>query len=185
MEKELTCLVAEARSGDSAAFGELFKLYSPQVIGAALGITKDKHKAEDIAQDAFVVAWRKLRQLRHPSSFGTWVAQIARMNALMSWRSEDKDETRAEDHAVEVAHRCRQAEPAEPIISTETAAIVMEEINGLPHPEREIVLLMDIQGVSAEEAAKSVGLPPHTVRAKKSYAWKKLCERLSKRGIQP
>ena len=72
------CLVNRALSGDKSAFEELTKMYYDSVRLLAFSILKEHHEAEDIAQEAFLKAYSRLRELRKPSSFSFWLKSITR-----------------------------------------------------------------------------------------------------------
>jgi RNA polymerase sigma-70 factor (ECF subfamily) len=80
-------LVASARTGDHAAFGELVDRHRTAVYRAALAALRSHAEAEDAAQDAFVLAWRRLASFRGDASFKTWLLTIAWHQAINRRRS--------------------------------------------------------------------------------------------------
>lgn len=81
-------LTARAATGDRDAFDELFRLWFTPVWNVALGVLRDEDLAADVAQEAFLAAWRNLGTLRDPGSFGGWVLRIGRNRALNRLRTE-------------------------------------------------------------------------------------------------
>jgi RNA polymerase sigma-70 factor, ECF subfamily len=75
-------LVARARTGDHAAFGDLVDRHRTAVYRAALAALRSHAEAEDAAQDAFVLAWRRLGSFRGDASFKTWLLTIAWHQAI-------------------------------------------------------------------------------------------------------
>src|SRR5262247_1568068 len=75
-------LVREARRGDKRAFVEIVARHQAMVCGIALGILGDYAASEDVAQEAFLTAWRKFHDLREPEKLRSWLGQIARNAAL-------------------------------------------------------------------------------------------------------
>ena len=73
----VAALVEEARDGDNSAFGELYELTHKRAFGAALAVTKEPHRAEDVTHEAFERAWHRLDSLEEPAAFGGWVGSIA------------------------------------------------------------------------------------------------------------
>src|SRR5690242_11076417 len=79
-------LVARSRRADAAAFGVLVERHQRLVFGVALARCKDPALAEEVAQEAFVAAWRDLDRLRDVERVGSWVAGIARNLAANATR---------------------------------------------------------------------------------------------------
>src|SRR5689334_4354605 len=75
-------LIALARSGDHAAFGRLIELYQRVAVRTALAAVGRREDAEDVAQEAFLMAWRKLGAFRGDASFRTWLLTIVWRKAL-------------------------------------------------------------------------------------------------------
>src|SRR5512141_3145976 len=78
-------LVAAARDGDRTAFGRLYDRYSPMVHGLLLARVP-RADVDDLVQDAFLQAMRRLGSLRSDEAFGSWLAAIARNRARDHWR---------------------------------------------------------------------------------------------------
>src|SRR5687767_553287 len=79
---EVRALVAAAREGDRAAFEELVSLHYRTVFRTAMAALQRREDAEDVTQDAFVLAWRKVSDFRGDSSFKTWLLTIVWRQAL-------------------------------------------------------------------------------------------------------
>ncbi|MDH5289237.1 MAG: sigma-70 family RNA polymerase sigma factor, partial [Acidimicrobiia bacterium] len=118
-------LATRAAAGDQAAFDELFELWFAPVWNVAWGVLSDEDLAADVAQEAFLAAWRNLATLRDPGSFGGWVLRIGRNRALNRLRAErraapceretvaaiaDRADQRAGGGADEPAHRAERRE---------------------------------------------------------------------------
>ena len=84
---EVRALVAAAREGDREAFGELVSLHYRAVFRTAMAALQRREDAEDVTQDAFVLAWRKVAGFRGDSSFKTWLLTIVWRQALDKRRS--------------------------------------------------------------------------------------------------
>src|SRR3954447_25368145 len=80
-------LVVAAQRGDKRAFVEIVARHQAMVCGIALGILADFAASEDVGQEAFLTAWRKIHELREPTRLRAWLAQIARNAALGQLRS--------------------------------------------------------------------------------------------------
>ncbi len=77
-------LVKRALGGEAESFGKLIQRYQGAVQGVAYHLTGSFEDAEDIAQEAFITAYLKLRQLRHPEKFAAWLRQIT-LNCCKMW----------------------------------------------------------------------------------------------------
>ena len=78
MSATYTELIEQSRTGDSAAFGQIVRQYQGIVSGVVYGILGDFHKSEDIAQETFLIAWRKLDELREVEKLPGWLCAIAK-----------------------------------------------------------------------------------------------------------
>jgi RNA polymerase sigma-70 factor, ECF subfamily len=161
-------LVASACAGDRDAFARLYELYAPLVHGVLLArVPYDE--ARDLAQDVFLVAFRKLGSLRDASRFGPWVAMIAHNRALDFHRRARATEELHEGFA---QAQGREAEASE----------VLEIIRGLPEAYRETLVLRLVEGMTGPEIAARTGLQPASVRVNLHRGMKILRERLGMRG---
>src|SRR5262245_58439533 len=75
-------LVGQAQSGDRAAFGHLVGRYQGSVRGLAYALTGSFTQSEEVAQETFLLAWRRLPEMREPDRFHAWVLGIARNFSL-------------------------------------------------------------------------------------------------------
>jgi RNA polymerase sigma-70 factor (ECF subfamily) len=161
-------LVASACAGDREAFARLYDLYAPLVYGVLLArVPYDD--VGDLAQDVFLVAFRKLGSLRDAGRFGPWVAMIARNRATdFHRRARETEELREE-----IAHAGgREAEAAE----------ALEIIRSLPEAYRETLVLRLVEGMTGPEIAARTGLRPASVRVNLHRGMKLLRARLGMRG---
>lgn len=75
-QNKITALVVRLKNGDKSAFDELYRLTSPKVYFVSLKITKNEHDTEDIIQESYVTALKKIDTLENPESFMSWFNQI-------------------------------------------------------------------------------------------------------------
>jgi RNA polymerase sigma-70 factor, ECF subfamily len=159
-------LVAAARGGDRAAFGQLYRRHSRMVHGLLL-VHVPHAEAEDLTQDVFVLAMRKLDSLRDPAAFAPWLAAIARNRAV------DR-------------HRARRpvADGVEPVVAGGAEAeahAILATIQQLPEAYRESLILRLVAGMTGPEIAARIGLTPDSVRVNLHRGMKMLRERLDQR----
>ena len=143
-------LVAAARDGDRAAFGRLYDRFAPMVHGVLLSRVP-RSDVDDLVQDVFLQAMRRLGSLRSAEAFGPWLAAIARNRARDHWR-------RGED-TVELPEEL----PGSPHPEGE-AMTVLAAIRRLPEAYRETLVLRLVEGMTGPEIAERAGLTPGSVR---------------------
>jgi RNA polymerase sigma-70 factor, ECF subfamily len=159
-------LVEAVRGGDNAAFERLYKLYSPLVHGVILARVPPS-EVDDLVQDVFLAAIRKLHTLRDTGAFGPWVAMIARNRAMDFHRTRQVTEDLSED----IPQSNSSEEDAE-------AARALGVIRALPEAYRETLILRLVEGLTGPEIAERTGLTPASVRVNLHRGMKLLRERL-------
>jgi RNA polymerase sigma-70 factor (ECF subfamily) len=160
-----SALVAAAREGDRRAFAELYARYGRMVYGVLLARVRWAD-AEDLVQDVFLIALRRLATLRDNGAFGGWLATIARNRATDHLRRAREVAIEANEPAVDESPR-RQAES------------VLNVIQSLPHAYRETLALRLVEGMTGPEIAARTGLTPASVRVNLHRGMKLLRERLN------
>jgi RNA polymerase sigma-70 factor (ECF subfamily) len=158
-------LVQHARHGDRAAFEELYHRYA-RLVHAIILARVPVSDADDLVQDVFVSAYRKLPSLRTPEAFRGWLAAIARNRATEFHRTARRFE-RADLTAAE-----------EPRGDDERAAIALDAIRKLPEAYRETLILRLVEGMTGPEIAERTGLTPDSVRVNLCRGMKLLREQL-------
>ena len=161
-------LVRAARDGDEGAFGRLYERYA-RVIHGVLLARAPRAYVEDLVQDVFLSAWRRLETLRDPSAFGGWLAMIARNRAT--------DFHRRSVDSVELPEDLTAAETTS---SRSEALGVLQIIQGLPDAYRETLVLRLVEGLTGPEIAQRTGLTPASVRVNLHRGMKLLRERLER-----
>jgi RNA polymerase sigma-70 factor (ECF subfamily) len=153
-------LVQRLRSGDAEAGYRFVGGYYPRVFHYLLHLTGQRDEAEDLTQETFLQAWRRLETFDERLALGPWLCQIARREFLQALRRR-----RSEASLDEIA------EVAAPPASPEPDAVELQVLLGkLPRQQREIVVLHDLEGSTSQEIARIVGLPAGTVRYRLSQA---------------
>lgn len=156
--------VKAALAGDRDGFGRLYKLYAPMVHGILLARVP-RSEVDDLAQDIFLLAFKKLHTLRDLGSFGPWVAMIAR-NRAMDFHRRSRD-------TVEVSEDLQSTDS-----STSRATEILELIRGLPEAYRETLVFRLVEGMTGPEIAERTGLTPASVRVNLHRGMKQLREKL-------
>ncbi len=157
-------LIRSVLTGDRDQYGRLYDLYAPLVHGIVLARVP-RGEAEDLVQDIFLHALRKLDTLRDPNAFGPWIGMIAR-NRAMDFHRKSRETVEVNDD-----HRGGA--------STETrAAEILEIIRSLPDAYRETLVLRLVEGMTGPEIAQRTGLTPASVRVNLHRGMKLLREKL-------
>jgi RNA polymerase sigma-70 factor (ECF subfamily) len=159
-------LAAAARNGDRAAFGRLYDRFSPMVHGILLARVP-RADVDDVVQDVFLQAMRRLGSLRDPEAFGPWLAAIARNRARDHWRRAD-----------EVVPLPDEV-PGPPHPEGE-ALTVLAAIRRLPEAYRETLVLRLVEGMTGPEIAERTGLTPGSVRVNLHRGFAMLREELGR-----
>lgn len=179
-------LVAEAKEGSFAAFEQLVGQYEARIFRLAQSIAHNHEDAEEIAQNAFVQAFRNLARFRGDSRFYTWLVRIAINEGLMKSRRRRVDEISIEDLAEKgegVQRREFQewgSTPEQRYSQVELQEILAANISQLPPGYRTVFQLRDVEGFSTEETAQALNLTLATVKTRLRRARLHLRESLNK-----
>jgi len=180
-------LVQSAKDGDIAAFEQLIKRYDRNVFRIAQHITQNREDAEDVVQDAFLKAYQNLKQFQGNSKFYTWLVRIAVNEALMKLRKRKSSKTVSMDEDVETEDGSVPREvadwspnPEQLFRQAELSDILAKTIQGLPTGFRTVFVLRDVEGLSTEETAETLGLSVPAVKSRLLRARLQLRERLSR-----
>src|SRR3954468_7860657 len=180
-------LVQAARAGDINAFETLIKRYDRNVFRIAQHITQNREDAEDVVQDAFLKASQNLGQFQGNSKFYTWLVRIAVNEALMKLRKRKSDKTVSMDEDVETEDGSVPREiadwspnPEQQYKQSELNEILTKTIQGLPAGFRTVFVLRDVEGLSTEETAETLGLSIPAVKSRLLRARLQLRDRLNK-----
>jgi RNA polymerase sigma-70 factor, ECF subfamily len=157
-------LVKSVLEGDRDGFGKLYNLYAPLVHGILLARVP-RAEVDDLVQDIFLHAFKKLHTLRDAAAFGPWVAMIARNRAV--------DFHRRSRDTVEITDDLRGSDKQEA-----RAAEILELIRTLPDAYRETLVLRLVEGMTGPEIALRTGLTAASVRVNLHRGMKLLREKL-------
>jgi RNA polymerase sigma-70 factor, ECF subfamily len=182
-------LVARARRGDTAAFGELVDRHRAAVYRAARAALASHADAEDAAQEAFIVAYRRLSSFRGDASFKTWLLTIAwhqainRRRHVSRWwrRLADANDSESMEHIMSSAPS-PSSSPEQQAADDELRRHVAAEIRSLTPKLRDALLLAQAGDYSYEEIGRMLGVPLGTIKWRVSEARRILKDRLKARG---
>lgn len=165
-------LVARVQRGDKTAFDVLVRKYQHKIVKLVMRYVHDSSEALDVAQEAFIKAYRALPGFRGDSAFYTWLYRIAINTAKNYLVAENR---RPVDHGVdlqdpeqyEMQARLRDMDTPERLLLTEEIQHTVEKaIQELPEDLRTAIVLREIDGMSYEEIAHAMSCPVGTVRSR-------------------
>jgi RNA polymerase sigma-70 factor (ECF subfamily) len=179
-------LIAAAKAGDTAAFEELVNRYERKIYRLAENITRNREDAEDVMQEAFLKAYAHLRGFQGDSRFYTWLVRIAVNEALMRLRKRRPNEVSL-DEPVETEDDLMPREvedwgpnPEKKYARIEMQNILADAIEKLHPAFRMVFLLRDIEELSTEETAETLGISIPAVKSRLLRARLKLRQRLDR-----
>lgn len=165
-------LVRRVQAGDQTAFNLLVLKYQHRVLKLVGRFVNDAAEAEDVAQEAFLKAYRALASFRGDSAFYTWLYRIAintAKNALVSQRRRpvDFDLDLQDPDQYDRQAKLKEADTPEGVLLTdEIRAVVEEAMEQLPEDLRTAIVLRELEGLSYEEIAEAMDCPVGTVRSR-------------------
>ena len=178
--KDQEKIIARTRRGDADAFEQLVVAYREQVFRLALRMCGSEADADEVAQEAFLSAWKALPNFRGESQFSTWLYQLTTHAAIDLMRREKRQI--AADDITEVSAADPAPSPQQQAEQSEQREIVRDAILQLAPEQREVVVLRFMEELSYEEIGAVLKLPSGTVKSRLNRAKAQLKEILSKSG---
>ena len=170
-------LVDAIRTGDEGALGVLLERYAPSVLRFGVKMCRDEEDAKDVLQDTLLAAARGVREFRGASSVSTWLYAIARSACVKKRRRPRAGTVALEDEAV-MELPADLPGPEASASQREVGAALEEAILALAPEYREVLLLRDVEGLSATEVASVVGIGVPAVKSRLHRARLAVRERL-------
>ena len=165
-------LVERVQRGDKGAYDLLVLKYQHRIAHLVSRYVHDSHESQDVTQEAFIKAYRGLKNFRGDSAFYTWLYRIAINTAknhlvTMSRKISDTGIDAADAEQYEGGALLREnATPEREMLTDEIAAVVRRSIEALPEDLRTAITLREFEGMSYEEIAQAMDCPIGTVRSR-------------------
>jgi RNA polymerase sigma-70 factor, ECF subfamily len=182
-----TALVAQAREGDTRAFGELVRRYEGKIFRLAQHVTQNREDAEDVLQETFMKAYEHLDQFQGNSKFYTWIVRIAVNQALMKLRRRKSDKSVSLDETIDTGEdtivreiAAWDEDPEQRFSRDELGEILDNAVQSLEPPYRSVFVLRDIEELSTEETAEALDLSVPAVKSRLLRARLQLREKLTR-----
>lgn len=163
LDRRESDLVLAAQDGNKSAFGKLVERYQNLVTSIALSRTGDLQRSEDIAQQAFLVAWQKRAELRDPSRFGGWLRSIARNVTLNSNRKSARLDRSAQSLEAQTEPRSLDM-PDDDMTKREQQELLWASLKHIPEDYREPLILFYREDQSVQQVADQLGLSVDAVK---------------------
>jgi RNA polymerase sigma-70 factor (ECF subfamily) len=180
LTSEDSVLVSACRKGDVDAFEKLVNKYKGRVFSLAFRVLGNYEDATEVAQDAFVAAWRGLGGFRGTAAFSTWLTTITvnqARNRLKQTRMRRQREPYSLDEPVQLCDGCVDSDPPsdgpsahDQLEREEVRERVQGCINGLEPGFREVLVLRDVEGFSYGEIGTMLRMNDGTVKSRLSRA---------------
>ena len=177
-------LVERVQKGDKRAFDLLIQKYQHRIVSLVSRYVSDPSEAQDVAQEAFIKAYRAVKRFRGDSAFYTWLYRIA-INTAKNWivaknrrpPNSDIDASDAEQYSI--SSRLRETStPERELLREEIEHTVFDTIAKLPEDLRTAIMLREMDGMSYEEIAITMECPIGTVRSRIFRAREAIDEKL-------
>jgi RNA polymerase sigma-70 factor (ECF subfamily) len=172
-DRDEASMIAAILAGDSERYHELIRPYERSVYKMALSLMKNESDAEDVAQEAFLKAFRKLADFRGQAKFSTWLISITlneargRLRRQATVRMESLDESLEEGgHLSPALLRDWREVPSEALERQEIRHMLQDAIGHLSPLYREVLVLRDVEEFSIEETATALAITAGTVKVR-------------------
>lgn len=173
-------LVDAARRGDPAAMNQLLAEQQPRIYRFGLKLCREEQAAREVLQNTLVAAFKHLPEFHGRASLSTWLFQIARSFCMRERRPAWSGARTVPADAPEVrALETGAPGPDAVAHAREVGELLQAEIQALPHAERQALVLRDVEGLSAEEAAAATGIEVGALKSRLHRARRHLRRRLS------
>lgn len=183
-------LVERAKAKDFAAFEELVARHEDRVFRLAVRFLRNEAEAQEVAQEAFLAAWRKLDGFKGHAQFSSWLYRVTANAALMRLRSQRRRPEVSSEEIEPATLEALQREhaqaddwskrPDEQLQSDELRRHIQSSVDGLPDIYRDVFLVRDVEGHSTEETAEMLGVTVPTVKTRLHRARLMLREEITK-----
>lgn len=167
-------LVKKSQLGDRSAFEQLVLRHQELVFSLAYKLTGNREMANDVAQEAFIRAWKAIEKFRGDSTFSTWIYRITVNTAWTLRKKAKKHNTLNIDDAYEPIVIDEKKDPEMVAINSDLSSVLSKALNNLPVEQRIIVELKNIEGRSHKEIADYLDISVTAAKVRLHRAHQKL-----------
>lgn len=166
-------LIQDVKSGLTNAFQELVERHQKFLMKVVVRMTRDLDAAEDVVQESFIKAFRRLHLFEGRSSFRSWLYQIALNTTRNRFRKTSRESIGTEHFDIAI-----ESESESQMIAVDVRAVIQKEVDKLPERQRMALSLRIFEDLSFKEIADLMQCPYDTAKANYRHALLKLKERL-------
>lgn len=167
-------LVKKSQLGDRSAFEQLVIRHQELVFSLAYKLTGNREMANDVAQEAFIRAWKAIEKFRGDSTFSTWIYRITVNTAWTLRKKAKKHNTLNIDDTYEPIVIDEKKDPEMVVINSDLSSVLSKALNNLPVEQRIIVELKNIEGRSHKEIADYLDISVTAAKVRLHRAHQKL-----------
>jgi RNA polymerase sigma-70 factor (ECF subfamily) len=186
-EADVRHLVAQAKSGSSSAFGQLYERHRLMIYNMTYRVLRQRQDAEDAVQRCFQRAFTNLGRFREDSTFSTWVTRIAINEALMLLRQRRTTVPLTEGGHDDGETLCliefvdKAPSPEQTVAENEARDALTQAVSRLRKNLRAVILLREFRGLTCKETARHLGLTVAAVKARIFHARRCLRQNLERK----
>ena len=167
-------LVRKSQFGDKAAFEQLVIRHQELVFSLAYKLTGNREMANDVAQEAFIRAWKAIEKFRGDSTFSTWIYRITVNTAWTLRKKAKKNNTLNIDDTYEPIVIDEKKDPELVAINSDLSSVLINALDKIPIEQRIIVELKNIEGRSHKEIADYLDISVTAAKVRLHRAHQKL-----------
>ena len=167
-------LVKKSQLGDKSAFEELVKRHQDLVFSLSFKLTGNRERANDVAQEAFIRAWKAIEKFRGDSTFGTWIYRITVNTAWTLRKKAKKHYSLNIEDTQEPVVIDEKKDPELVAINSDLSVVLRKALNQIPLEQRIIVELKNIEGRSHKEIADYLDISVTAAKVRLHRAHQKL-----------
>ena len=167
-------LVRKSQFGDKAAFEQLVIRHQELVFSLAYKLTGNREMANDVAQEAFIRAWKAIEKFRGDSTFSTWIYRITVNTAWTLRKKAKKHNTLNIDDTYEPIVIDEKKDPELVAINSDLSSVLINALDKIPIEQRIIVELKNIEGRSHKEIADYLDISVTAAKVRLHRAHQKL-----------
>lgn len=181
IDKE-TKLIEAVLEGDGNAFRGLVETYQGRIYNIVYGMVHNRDDAQELTQDSFIKAYKKLNTFNLGTKFYTWLCRIAVNTTIDFLRKNKNKQTMSFEEGIAVQDSSGvsdmhyESNPEQQAMKEETRQQIIAAVDELPEEQRKILILKELDGLSYKEIADVLEIPQGTVMSRLYYARKKLQE---------